>query len=215
MLTIHNITMKTGNYLARELELDRQKEIKIIYGMELLLTALIKSVIIMTLAFVLGIFRETVVLVLTAGFFRLVSGGEHCQAFYRCLTGGALVFLALGFLTKNLNHEITYQTMLITILTVFPLITAAILKYAPGDTANKPINHEKEKARLRRMSLVVEAICLILVVVFLNTEMLKWLVLPVVVGLGWQTFTITPLGYGFIKGVDYILSFRGLGRRGQ
>jgi len=92
-----------------------------LHGMELLLTALIKSVVIMVFAYILGIFRETMVLVLTAGFFRLVSGGEHCQAFYRCLTGGALVFVALGFLTKGLNQMATYQGLLGTIVNSIPL----------------------------------------------------------------------------------------------
>jgi len=65
---------------------------------------------------------------------------------------------------------------------------------------------------LRRLSLIIEIICFFLVILFLNIEMLRWSVLPMTAGLGWQAFTITPLGYSFIKGIDYILSFRSLGR---
>jgi accessory gene regulator B len=194
--------------LARELELERQKEIEMTFGLELLLAAGLKFGCIVVLAYFFGIFRETMVLVLTAGIFRVVSGGEHCQAFYRCLIGGTVVFLLLGYLAKVLMSVTRYEgTTFLIVLVSFMLVTAIISKYAPGDTEDKPITEEFEIIRFKRLSLLVAVGFFIMVVLFLIFEVYTELILPVIMGLLWQVFTITPLGYRFIRGIDSVLRF--------
>ncbi|ADG83593.1 accessory gene regulator ArgB-like protein [Thermincola potens] len=205
MLNINRIAVKTGVYLARELNLNRQKEVKIIFGMELALAAVIKTISVMLLAYLLGVLKETMVLVFTAGVFRLASGGEHCRAFYRCLVGGTLVFPLLGIVVKTLNAVINFQVYTAAIYVSVPVVFAIVWKYAPGDTENKRIPEKREKARYKRLSLYIASVFFIVAELFLVAGVFTEFVLAILTGLVWQAFTITPAGYRFIGGIDSIL----------
>lgn len=206
MLSINRIAIKAGGYLARELKLPREKEIKIIFGVELVLAAAIKTFSVMLMALLLGVLKETMVLVLTAGIFRMVSGGEHCGAFYRCLLGGTLVFPLLGVGVKSVNAATTSDIYITAIIISVLIVFAIVWRYAPGDTENKRITEKREKIRYKRLSLYVATVFFVVALLFSLTGVCTKLILAILTGLVWQAFTITPVGYRFIRGIDSVLS---------
>lgn len=207
MPSIHGLAERAAGYIAGELGLDRQKEKMLTFGLELLLGSALEFILIMALASLFGIFRETLILVLTAGTLRLVSGGEHCQAYYRCLIGGTVFFLLTGWLIKWLNSMITYQDVIL--LVVISLITVLVIiwKHAPGETENKPLT-EADRVRGRRLSFAVAGILFVVVILLSILKISQGYGLPVLAGMLCQAFTLTPWGYGFIRWVDGMLSFR-------
>ncbi|HAA89048.1 MAG: Accessory gene regulator B [Thermoanaerobacterales bacterium 50_218] len=207
MPTIHGLAEKAAGYIARELGIDGQKEGMLAFGLELLLGSTLEFALIMALACLFGIFRETLLLVLTAGILRLVSGGEHCRAYYRCLIGGAVFFLAMGWLVKWLNSIIAYQSMIFLMMISFTAVIFVIWKYAPGETENKPLT-EADRVRGKKLSFLVTGIFAGIVILLLILNIDQAYMLSVVVGMLCQTFTLTPWGYRFIRCVDRILSFR-------
>ncbi len=207
MPTLHRLAEKVAGYIAGELGIDRQKEGMLVFGLELLLGSTLELVLIMALACFFGVFRETLILVLTAGILRLVSGGEHCGAYYRCLIGGTVFFLLLGWLVNWLSSIITYQNTVLLAIISLTAVFVTIWKYAPGETENKPLT-EADRARGKKL---VVGIFFLLVTLLLILKIDQVYPLSVVIGMLCQTFTLTPWGYSFIRCVDRILSFQNRG----
>ena len=213
MPSIHGLAERAAGYIARELGIDRQKEGMLTFGLELLLGSALEFALIMALAFLFGIFRETLILVLTAGILRLVSGGEHCRAYYRCLIGGTVFFLLMGWLVKWLKSVISFQGFILLMIITFIAVIAIIWRYAPGETANKPLT-EADRVRGRRLSFTVAGIFFAVVILLAILKVEQGYGLPVLAGMLCQAFTLTPWGYGFIRWIDGMLSFRDQGGDG-
>lgn len=154
-MSIHEIAAKCASYLAHELEGDRREELRMAYGLEILLGEVIKQLVMILSAWLLGILPEVLTMSLAAGILRLASGGEHCSEYYRCLVGGTIWFLLLGgyihYIYPNLNPTGTYLVIALSLI----IALVIIIKYAPAETENKPINSEKERGKLRKLSLFI------------------------------------------------------------
>ncbi len=207
-MSIHELSVRIAGYIAQETNKDYRIENWMSFGLELLLGTLFKIFIITILAYCLGILKETLIITITAGSLRLASGGEHCSEYYRCLVGGSICFLLLGWGVRSLNHLWYYSNIdsIVLPLTIIFLITIfALWKYAPGDTANKPITKEDEIARYKKWSLIMATLFFGVAVLFSTIGILKEYSLIITIGVLEQTFTVTPWGYSFIRFVDNML----------
>ena len=214
-MSINSLSSRIASYMAKELNYDRRREAQLVYGMELLFTTVLKVSCIMVLANFLGTFRETLLILVVSGSLRVVSGGEHCSAFHRCLIGGATVFLLISYFAKLISPVISYQELVIISVTSIGFIISILLKYAPGDTVNKPITEEEEKRRYRKLSLMVASVYLLAVFFLLFLRVFLDVAFLIIIGLLWQCFMITPFGYRFIRSVDSLLMFVPKGGRGH
>ena len=70
---------------------------------------------------------------------------------------------------------------------------------------NKPINTEEELTRFKKWSLIIVFIYCVVIIIMMQFEKSYLLVLPMIIGMMEQAFTITPWGYGFIHWVDNTL----------
>lgn len=207
-MSIHDLSVKWAAYLARELDSNRVQENRMAFGLELFLGELIKLFLVITISTMLGILPEVLTIALTAGFLRLASGGEHCSAYYRCLIGGITCFLALGGVAHVLYPLLSRPALLITVATGSMISLALLLMYAPGDTANKPITAAEDKERFKKWSLIIAGLYFILMITMITIPLAEMLVLPMLIGMLEQTFTVTPWGYRFLHGVDRLLGNR-------
>jgi len=204
-VSIHELAVRGAAYLARELKTNRIQENRMAFGLELFLGEILKLSLIITLSYILGILPEVLTITVTANILRLASGGEHCSAYYRCLIGGTLCFIFLGGIVHILNPFLANADLRKTALFCFLISSAILWKYAPGDTVNKPINSEDEKARFKKWSFIIVLGYFMIMVGMTFLETSADLVLPISVGMMEQTFTVTPMGYRFIHFVDNIL----------
>lgn len=206
-MSIHELAVKCAAYLARELGSDTRQEHRMSFGMELLLGEIVKTTLLLLLSWKLGLLLEVLCISMAAGVLRLVSGGEHCSEYYRCLVGGTICFVLLGWGVHGLNVFFTGSGAYITIVLSILLSGAILFKYAPGDTENRPINSEAERNKFRRLSLIIISIYGIVMILFMNNHLLHPLVLPILVGMIEQAFTVSPWGYRFLHSVDEVLDF--------
>ena len=204
-MSLHELSVRCAAYLARELEADRIQENRMAFGLELFLGELIKLILVIMISLLLGILPEVLTVTLAAGFLRLASGGEHCTAYYRCLIGGIACFLVLGGIAHVLYPLLDRLSLLLAVGTGSLISTVLLYMYAPGDTANKPINSDEEKARFKRWSLTIAGLYFVLMITMTTMLPTKILVLPILIGMLEQTFTVTPWGYRFIHRVDRFL----------
>ncbi|PKM76939.1 MAG: accessory regulator AgrB [Firmicutes bacterium HGW-Firmicutes-15] len=204
-MSIHELAGRYAAYLARQLEADRIKENRMAFGLELLLGEIVKLLCVITLSYALGILPEVFTITVTAGVLRLASGGEHCSAYYRCLIAVILCFTLLGWAAHSLNPIISRADLLL-ILVICSFIVGGILwRYAPGDTENKPINNEEERRKFKKWSLIIASLYCVVMIIMMQLEPLTILVLPIIIGMMEQAFTVTPWGYRFLQWVDNVL----------
>jgi accessory gene regulator B len=204
-MSIHELAGRYAAYLANQLEADRIKENRMAFGLELLLGEIVKLLCVITLSYALGILPEVLTITVTAGVLRLASGGEHCSAYYRCLIGGTICFLLLGWVAHSLNSLISRADLLLTVVICVLIVGGILWQFAPGDTENKPINTEAERAKFKKWSLIIASGYCVTMIIMMQFETSKILVLPMIIGMMEQAFTITPWGYRFLHWVDNAL----------
>ncbi len=206
-MSIHEVSVRCAAYLAGEIGGDSRQETRMAYGLEILLGEIIKMTCLVLLSWYFGILLEVLSITITAGVLRLASGGEHCSGYYRCLIGGTVCFLLLGWGTHYLNVFFTPPHAYIGIVLSLLVSWGVLWKYAPGETENKPINSEEERLKFRKVSLFLLLIYGLVMMTFTNYIKLQPLVLPIMIGMIEQSFTVSPWGYHFIHFVDRALIF--------
>ena len=206
-MSIHGVSEQFAAYLARELDIDQRQELRMGYGLEILLGEIVKLIVIISSAWILGILPQVLTITISAGILRLASGGEHCSAYYRCLIGGTVWFLLLGWGVDSLNAVISPPVISANAGLLFFASLAIILKYAPGETENKPKSGEAEREKFKRWSVAIMLAYGLMLVLFSNVAVLDFLILPMAVGIAAQAFTVSPAGYGFLHFIDRVLDF--------
>lgn len=206
-MSIHGVSEQFAAYLARELDIDQRQELRMGYGLEILLGEIVKLIIIISSAWILGILPQVLTITISAGILRLASGGEHCSAYYRCLIGGTVWFLLLGWGVYSLHAFISPSVISVDAGLLFFISLAIILKYAPGETENKPITGEAEREKFKKWSVAIMLAYGLMLVLFSNVAVLDSLVLPMAAGIMAQAFTVSPAGYDFLHFIDRVLDF--------
>lgn len=206
-MSIHEISEKFAAYLAQELNSDQRKELRMAYGLEILLGEIIKLIVVILFSWILGILPEVLAITVSAGILRLASGGEHCSEYYRCLIGGTAWFLFLGWGVHSLNKLLGQLIINIIAGLVFFISAIIILKYAPGETENKPINSEADRTKFKKWSVLIMIIYGFIITLFINLEVLNIFVFPIAAGIIAQALTVSPMGYSFVHFVDKVLDF--------
>ncbi len=214
-MSIHELAAKIAGHLAMELEFDHIHQARMAFGLELFLGEIVKLICLVTISYILGILPEVLVITATAGILRLASGGEHCSEYYRCLIGGTLCFMLLGWGVHYFTPMLGQQELFFVVLLSFLIAEIALWKYAPGDTENKPITEEKDKIKYKKWSLIIGVVYLVLMLVFSTVSTLNIITLAMAAGMTEQVFTVTPWGYRFLHFIDHIMDFKKVGGNGQ
>jgi len=129
------------------------------------------------------------------------------QRTIRCLIGGTVWFLLLGWGVYSFNAVLSPPVIRVIVGLLFFISLAIIFKYAPGETENKPINNEAERDKFKKWSVAIMVAYGLILIIFSRLEVLNTLVLPMAVGIMAQAFTVSPAGYVFIHFIDRILDF--------
>lgn len=170
------------------------------YGLEVLLGIVIEAGVILGLAWLLGITATAIVILVSFLSFRLLSGGSHCTAYYRCLLLSTIVFLSLAALAGPLGDLVTSRpwVMAVTGLGIFFMTW----RWAPVDTPQKPLPPEKLPARRFWCQFYILAWYVLISYLPLPPAWLG----ATLLGVLWQAFSVTPAGEKFTRGADFLLA---------
>ncbi len=119
------------------------------YGLLGLYLLITKSIIIFTIAFFLGIFKELLIFTLIYNLIRLPSFGIHASKSSICLVASTLVFILSAYLSSKFMMPINIRI----ILGIIGIIL--ICKNSPADTAKKPIVSPIRRRNYKIISTIV------------------------------------------------------------
>lgn len=162
---------------------------EIMYGIEGIYITITKTIIIFLLAFILGIAKELLYILLAFNFIRLFAFGMHANKSITCLIFSSALFLGGAFLCKSIviNKYLLYLLYLISI--------TLILIFAPADTVKRPLIKKKKRIRFKILSTLICFIYLI-ITFFINNNLI---INSLIFGLLIECILINPLTYKLFK----------------
>ena len=201
-MTLPGVSNHIALYLSRNTLSDTDNSEIYAYGLEILLGATIKLLVILVSAWLLKSLSTTLVVLITYAALRCFGGGAHMSTYFKCLLVGSTIIVSLGILSNhNLDSNLLYYLVIIAAISAL----VVCFKWVPGDTAIKPILDPGICSRQKmKMSIVIllwssAVICLI----HLN---LNALALAMILGCVFAVFLITPWGYRLFELIDkYVL----------
>lgn len=179
---------KLMKYITERKKLDEDSKAIIKYGLESIYILITKSIVIFTIAFILGIFKEMIIFLLLFNVIRTYAHGLHATKSYICLIVSALCFIGLPYISTI----ITIPDMLKIVMGI--ILTLLIFKNSPADTHKKPIVSKKIRKKLKIKSTIV-AIIFVILSFFTSNFISNSLLLSLLL----ETIFISPLTYKIFK----------------
>ncbi|MCI9434458.1 MAG: accessory gene regulator AgrB [Bacilli bacterium] len=168
---------------------DKEKLEIIKYGLESIYILITKMIVILTVSYLLGLIKETLIFLICYNFIRMPSFGLHATKSWICLVSSLLVFIILPFGCKVI--QISFYLKIIMGL----IGLAFIIKNAPADTYKRPIISKKRRLFLKIISSIT-ALCMIIASLFIKNQFLANSLLVAII---LQCFMISPTIYHLFK----------------
>jgi len=198
--------------LASELGYDNEKREVMAYGAISLIQMFVSISFVIIFGLLFHVAVEALIITFSASILRKYSGGVHASSLGICTFIGTLVCVLFAIAIKLFIPLIYIKTLMISSMIVFMWAAIMINKLAPVDTQNKPIKNTKRRMRMKKESLIILCIYLLIVLVnyilYISFEWKAVLVYStcVVFGAAWQIFTLTKSGHSIVNKVDEFLN---------
>lgn len=172
--------IKKYNPDLSDIELDEMR-----YGLEGFYLTITKMIIIIPLAFLLGVGKELILMLLFYNLLRENACGLHATKSWMCLLSSTIIFILLPLISKEIIFSVEWKTIF--------CITAIVLMfiYAPADTIKAPIikkkNRDKKKFRATVTTIIFSFLC-----IFIKNEVICNLIL---FGIYTEIILILPITY--------------------
>ena len=170
-------------------EYSNDKLDEIMYGIEGIYLTITKTIIIFSLAFILGIAKELLFLLITFNIIRLFAFGIHAGSSTTCLIFSSILFLGSAFLCKHL--VIDKNIILITYFIIFILICL----FSPADTVKRPLIKKKKRIRWKILSIFTVLIYFSITLLINNNLMINSLLFGLLI----ECILINPITYMLFK----------------
>lgn len=216
MLNTTYLAFKITGYLSTRLSLDKDRTDIVQYALDVLLSTSVNLLLTLYIAHLLGVFRYAFIILLTSAALRFVSGGSHCSSSGRCIVASIITTPLFGLAARKFAiHSFTTSPLSIWVIFSLTVIFSLISLYlwAPADTPNKPITSKLARDTLRRNSFICAVIIDLIIFHFLvRSSQLFHLaeVYAALIGLIWQSFSLSPAGYRIIHQLDRFLQLLGI-----
>ena len=183
------IINKQINFIKKYNDFNDEKIEIIKYGLESIYILLTKTVIILVVAYLLHLLKETLIFILLYNFIRIPSFGLHATKSWICLVSSLLIFILLPFICVKITIP-TYLKICIGLISLF-----FIIKNAPADTYKRPIINKKRRLFFKITSACVAIIMIIFSIFVKNQFIENSLLISIVL----QCFMISPTVYKIFK----------------
>ena len=187
---IDKICTYLTNRIRKEMpEIDDEREEIIMYGLQNIIGELPKGIIILIIAYFLGIFKLTLISILIIAPYRGLSGGVHMKTHIGCIVYTLILYSGSALLGKYII--LTGISKYITAFIVWTFCMIMIKLYAPADTENVPILMKKERKQQQIFSYIALTVEIIIAIFISNTTIAGIIIFGDFI----QTLTITRFAY--------------------
>lgn len=165
---------------------------KIKYGLEGLYLTITKLIFIIIVSIILGIWKETLLLILIFNGIRLTAFGVHAKRSIDCLISSTLFFILFPILCIKLTIPLIVKIILFIPLTVLIGI------FAPADTEKRPLINKKKRKIYKMLSIMISIIYMTIAIVIKDNTLSNCFIFAIVI----QIIIMLPITYKLF-GVSY------------
>lgn len=178
------------NKIRKEMpEVDDERAEIIMYGLQNIIGEIPKGFLILLIAYLLGIFKLTLIAVLIIAPYRCVSGGVHMKTHIGCIIYTFILYSGSALIGKYVVLSGVIKYVLGVIIWAFCM--AMIKMYAPADTENVPILRKKERRQKQIFSYIILTVEFVIALVINNPIITSIIIFGDLI----QTLTITRFAY--------------------
>lgn len=141
---------------------DDIKIAEIKYGLEGMYLTITKLVIIFSIALMLNIYKEMLLLLIFFNIMRTTGFGLHATKSWICLLSSALIFIGLPFVSKIIIISLPIKIILGALAIIL------VYKYAPADTKKRPLINPKTRKKLKIKTIFRTTILMIFAIIIKN-----------------------------------------------
>lgn len=187
---IEKFCMFLTNKMREEMpDIDDEKAEIINYGLQNIFGEVPKLIIMMAIAYFLGIWQLTLITMLIIMPYRCVSGGVHLKTHIGCIISTCLMYCGVAYISKYIVMGSVIKYIITFIIWVFSMVM--IHYYAPADTENVPILRKKERKYKKIVSYCIFTVAMIIALIIPNETISNIIIFGYFV----QTCMITRLVY--------------------
>ena len=187
---IDKICTYLTNRIRKEMpEIDDERAEIIMYGLQNIIGELPKGIIILMIAYFLGIFKLTLMSVFIVAPYRCFSGGVHMKTHIGCIIYTLILYSGSALLGKYIPLIGITKYIIAFVFWTFCMIMIKL--YAPADTENVPILREKERKQKQIFSYIILTVEFA-IAILINDTIIAGII---IFGDFIQTLTITRLAY--------------------
>ncbi len=158
---LNNICERVNLRLKEEIPGITSDRIEVIdYGLKIIIGEIPKLIIMLLIAYILGVLPLTILSYIILLPYGIFAGGAHAKTHLGCIITTPTIYCGGVLLSQNFLQEVSTDRYLITLAVwVFGIIMCLI--YAPADTENVPILRKKERRYRKIMACVILTVSLI------------------------------------------------------
>ena len=191
---IDKICQYLTNRIRKEIpEIDDERAEIIMYGLQNIIGEFPKGIVILIIAYLLGIFELTLMAILIIAPYRCFSGGVHMKTHIGCIIYTLVLYSMSAILGKYI--VLMGSTKYIVAITVWAFCIYMIKLYAPADTENVPILRKKERRQKQIFSYIILSVEFVIAILINNTTISGIIIFGDLI----QTLTITRFAYNITK----------------
>lgn len=170
-------------------EIDDERAEIIMYGLQNIIGEIPKIIIILAIAYFLGILKLILISILIIAPYRCFSGGVHMKTHIGCIIYTSILYMGSALLAKYIILIGIKKYITAFLVWIFCMIMIRL--YAPADTENVPILRKKERKQKQIFSYIILTVEFIIAILTTNTIIAGIIILGDLI----QTLTITRLAY--------------------
>lgn len=170
-------------------DIDDERAEIIMYGLQLIVGEIPKFFITLLIAYLLGVFKLTLLTVIALMPYRVSSGGFHLKTHIGCIVSTTLYYCGIAMLAKHISIAQNIEYILAFGIWIFGMIMIKL--YAPADTENVPILRKSERKQKQILSYITFTLGLIIAIIIKNTIISNILLFGNLI----QSMMITRLAY--------------------
>ncbi len=170
-------------------DIDDIKLEEIRYGLEAIYLTVTKLVVIFLLAYLLGITKYVIWLLIFYNLIRINAFGLHASKSIYCLISSLSMFIGGVYVCNYLTIPFIIK-IIISILCII-----CLFKYAPADTEKRPIINKKKRKRYKILSTITGIIYLVLIIILKDNLISNY----ILIGMISSVLMIHPFVYRIFK----------------
>ena len=182
-----SISLIKKNYSYNDIMYERIR-----YGLEIIYLSITKIFVILLVSYLLGMLKETIILMIFSTPLRNYSYGIHAKKSWHCYVSSIFCFVLLPKLIINYNLSIILR---ITI-PIYALISMII--YAPADTKKRPIINETKRTVYKVLTILITVLYILYIIFTNDVYISNILMISILI----QTFLVLPISYKLF-GLEY------------